>query len=138
VTAVKSRAAGRPSPPQGGAQGDRRRRRAVRALNVADDAGRQAVSDFSLAARAGEIVGVPGVSGNGLHAVRGGLRRRAVWVRVRDWVVLYFYDAGHVEGQHTVVTETRGVLAGKRVVRGREAECREHYLGALKPDAAGG
>lgn len=58
--------------------------------------------------------------------------------RVRDWVVLYFYDADHVEGQHTVVTESRGILAGKRVVRGREAECREHYLGALKPDAAGG
>jgi putative hydrolase len=42
-----------------------------------------------------------------------------------------------VEGQHTVVTETRGVLAGKRVVRGREAECRERYLGAL-PTAPGG
>ncbi len=46
--------------------------------------------------------------------------------RTRDWVVIYFYDDHHVEGQHTVVTETRGPLAGKRVVRGREAECREH------------
>jgi putative hydrolase len=38
--------------------------------------------------------------------------------RTHDWVVLYFYDDQHVEGQHTVVTETHGTLAGKRVVRG--------------------
>ncbi len=31
------------------------------------------------------------------------------------------------EGQHTIVTEARGPLAGKRVVRGREAECRALY-----------
>lgn len=49
--------------------------------------------------------------------------------RTRDWVVLYFYDDQHVEGQHTVVTETHGPLAGRRVVRGREVECREHYAG---------
>ncbi len=48
--------------------------------------------------------------------------------RTRDWVVVYFYDKDHVEGQHTIVTESRGVLGGKRVVRGREAQCREHYL----------
>ena len=47
--------------------------------------------------------------------------------RTHDWVVVYFYDDEHVEGQHTVVTETRGPLTGRRVVRGREAECREHY-----------
>jgi hypothetical protein len=47
--------------------------------------------------------------------------------RTRDWVVIYFYDDHHQEGQHTVVTEHRGPLAGRRVVRGREAECREHY-----------
>jgi DNA polymerase (family 10) len=46
--------------------------------------------------------------------------------RTRDWVVIYFYDDHHVEGQHTVVTETRGPLAGQRVVRGREAEYRVH------------
>ena len=46
--------------------------------------------------------------------------------RTRDWVVIYFYDDHHVEGQHTVVTEPRGSLAGRRVVRGREAECRAH------------
>lgn len=43
----------------------------------------------------------------------------------RDWVVIYFYDdEHHVEGQRTVVTETRGARVGKRVVRGRERECR--------------
>lgn len=47
--------------------------------------------------------------------------------RTHDWVVLYFYDGDHREGQRTVVTETRGYLTGKRVVRGREAECREYY-----------
>lgn len=44
--------------------------------------------------------------------------------RTRDWVVLYFYDEDHREGQCTVVTETHGPLEGERVVRGREAECR--------------
>jgi len=39
-----------------------------------------------------------------------------------DWVVIYFYDGDHREGQCTVVTETRGALAGRRVVRGRELE----------------
>ncbi|MEJ2509930.1 MAG: helix-hairpin-helix domain-containing protein [Gammaproteobacteria bacterium] len=47
--------------------------------------------------------------------------------RTRDWVVLYFYDDHHQEGQHTVVTETHGPLIGRRVVRGRESECRRHY-----------
>ncbi len=47
--------------------------------------------------------------------------------RTDDWVVIYFYDDDHHESQHTVVTETRGDLVGKRVVRGREAECREYY-----------
>ncbi len=45
--------------------------------------------------------------------------------KTHDWVVLYFYDDEHVEKQRTVVTESRGALAGRRVVRGREAECAE-------------
>jgi len=48
--------------------------------------------------------------------------------RTHDWVVLYFYDGDHREGQCTVVTETRGPLKGQRVVRGREAECRRLLL----------
>lgn len=47
--------------------------------------------------------------------------------KTRDWVVVYFYDDHHQEGQYTVVTETQGTLEGKRVVRGRESECRAHY-----------
>ncbi len=47
--------------------------------------------------------------------------------RTRDWVVIYYYDDEHAEGQCTVVSETHGPLAGRRVVRGREAECRAHY-----------
>lgn len=73
-----------------------------------------------------------------LHAVRGDWHFTALFSntaqahqldRTRDWVVLYFYDDQHTEGQHTVVTETHGPLAGRRVVRGREAECRVHYAG---------
>lgn len=56
--------------------------------------------------------------------------------RVKDWVVIYFYDDSHHEGQHTVVTETRGPITGKRVVRGREKECSEYYAEhAVKGDA---
>jgi hypothetical protein len=44
-----------------------------------------------------------------------------------DWVVVYFHNDGGAEGQHTVVSETRGSLSGRRVVRGREAECRAYY-----------
>jgi len=42
--------------------------------------------------------------------------------RTGDWVVL-FYERNGDSGQCTVVTETRGPLAGRRVVRGRESEC---------------
>jgi hypothetical protein len=81
-----------------------------------------------------------------LHATRDGWHFTALYSntaqahrlgRVRDWVVVYFYDQDHVEGQHTIVTESRGVLAGKRVVRGREAECREHYLAAREAQPQG-
>jgi hypothetical protein len=44
--------------------------------------------------------------------------------RTNDWVVVYFYDDDHKEGQNTIVTETKGPMAGERVIRGREAECR--------------
>jgi putative hydrolase len=50
--------------------------------------------------------------------------------RTDDWVVVYFYDDHHQEGQCTVVTETRGPMTGQRVVRGRELECREYYTEA--------
>jgi DNA polymerase (family 10) len=67
-----------------------------------------------------------------LHTERGDWRFTALFSntalahelsRVRDWVVIYFHQDSGPEGQRTVVTETRGALAGRRVVRGREAEC---------------
>lgn len=47
--------------------------------------------------------------------------------RTRDWVVIVAFRHDHPPSQHTVVTETRGKLAGRRVVRGREAACRSYY-----------
>jgi len=47
--------------------------------------------------------------------------------RVRDWVVIYAEDDAHHEHPCTVVTAARGALAGRRVVRGREDECRAFY-----------
>ena len=52
--------------------------------------------------------------------------------RIRDWVVLY-YDGAFDERQATVITSHRGVLAGKRIVRGREQECLRHYQPELMP-----
>ncbi len=66
---------------------------------------------------------------------RGGWRFRALFSntalahrlnRTRDWVVISFHD-GFTSGQRTVVTETVGDLRGRRVVRGRERECRAYY-----------
>jgi putative hydrolase len=76
-----------------------------------------------------------------LHTERGGWRFTALHSntalahhlgRTRDWVVVYFHADHEPEGQHTVVTETRGPLAGRRVVRGREAECGEPQRPAVR------
>jgi DNA polymerase (family X) len=73
-----------------------------------------------------------------LHSERGDWRFTALFSntarahelgRTRDWVVLYFHHDSGPEGQRTVVTETRGPLAGGRVVRGREAECLARLAG---------
>lgn len=47
--------------------------------------------------------------------------------KTSDWVVIYSHDGASPEGQFTVVTETHGALKGRRVVRGREAECAKFY-----------
>ena len=57
--------------------------------------------------------------------------------RTRDWVVIYFHDADGPEGRRTVVTERTGPLAGRRVVRGREDDCRRHYADLQTGVAAG-
>jgi hypothetical protein len=47
--------------------------------------------------------------------------------KVHDWVVIYFHSDSGGEAQRTVVTATRGPLAGQRIVRGRERECLSVY-----------
>ena len=54
---------------------------------------------------------------------------------VRDWVVIYAEDAAHHEHSCTVVTASHGPLAGRRVVRGREAACQAWYQQARGPAA---
>jgi hypothetical protein len=70
-----------------------------------------------------------------LRTRKGGRRYRALFSntetahragREHDWVVIYF-EKGGATGQCTVVTETGGPLEGRRVIRGREAECARHY-----------
>ena len=46
--------------------------------------------------------------------------------KTNDWVVVY-YESGKGENQCTVVTEQRGAMKGKRVIRGREKECGLFY-----------
>jgi Holliday junction resolvasome RuvABC DNA-binding subunit len=43
-----------------------------------------------------------------------------------DWVIIQREDSGG-HGQWTVITAQYGPLRGRRIVRGREAECREYY-----------
>lgn len=54
--------------------------------------------------------------------------------RTHDWVVVYYEHDGD-EGQSTIVTERHGSLAGRRVVRGREAECQRYYAITAGRDA---
>ena len=45
---------------------------------------------------------------------------------IRDWVVVYRKAAGPT-AQWTIVTSQFGALKGRRIVRGREAECQQYY-----------
>jgi hypothetical protein len=45
---------------------------------------------------------------------------------IRDWVVIFRDDDGGA-GQWTAVTARLGPLRGRRIIRGREQECEEHY-----------
>lgn len=67
---------------------------------------------------------------NLLVCERGGWKFRAGWAdtalahrlgKARDWVEVHFERDGH-SGSRTVVTECKGELKGRRVVRGRENE----------------
>jgi DNA polymerase (family 10) len=73
-----------------------------------------------------------------LHTTRDGWELTALFSNTKhahdlgktnDWVVIY-YHRNHREDQCTVVTGRYGALAGRRIVRGREAECRRHYAAA--------
>jgi putative hydrolase len=44
----------------------------------------------------------------------------------RDWVVVY-RDERDGDGQWTVITSQYGALRGRRIIRGRESECRNYY-----------
>jgi hypothetical protein len=55
--------------------------------------------------------------------------------KTHDWVVIY-HDADGSESQCTVITSERGPLRGKRIVRGREAECERYYESAAPGAAA--
>jgi hypothetical protein len=54
----------------------------------------------------------------------------------RDWVVIYRDDDGG-DGRWTVITARMGKLKGKRIVRGREAECEAHYRALNAPAPLG-
>ena len=47
--------------------------------------------------------------------------------RTDDWVVIRFDKTTGGSGHCTVVTEHKGALAGKRVIRGHEAACSRYY-----------
>lgn len=70
-----------------------------------------------------------------LHTQRGARHYTALFsnsalanrlMKTRDWVILY-YDDDHGERQCTVVTARNAPFEGKRIVRGREADCAAHY-----------
>jgi DNA polymerase (family X) len=80
-----------------------------------------------------------------LHTRRSGRRYTALFSntarahragRTRDWVVLYT-DNGLAESRHTVITSTAGPLRGRRVVAGREEECRALYGTSIAARAPG-
>lgn len=74
-----------------------------------------------------------------LHARRGNRHYTALFSntprahqlgKTFDWVVIY-YDGTGRERQCTVITAMYGPLAGRRIVPGREEECKLHYLGPI-------
>ena len=55
---------------------------------------------------------------------------------IDDWVILYL-DGESGSHQCTVITSHHGTLEGRRIVRGREAECEDYFAG-LTPHAPRG
>src|SRR5512136_1600136 len=82
-----------------------------------------------------------------LHVARGDWRLTALFSNTRlahelgktkDWVVIYFHLDAEPESQGTIVTEMRGSLTGRRVVRGREGECAAYYAESSAAAVPGG
>jgi DNA polymerase (family X) len=80
-----------------------------------------------------------------LHTRRRGRRYTALFSntarahragRTSDWVVLYS-DNDLAESRHTVITSTAGPMRGRRVVAGREEECRAFYATPIAARAPG-
>jgi putative hydrolase len=78
-----------------------------------------------------------------LHTFRGARQYTAMFSntarahklgKTHDWVILY-HDSKGGDRQYTVITGHQGALKGKRIVRGREAECEQLYSG-LQRDAS--
>lgn len=76
-----------------------------------------------------------------LHTQRGQMHYTALYSNtarahelemIHDWVVIYRDDKDG-DGQWTVITSQFGPLRGKRIVRGREDECRRYYERPLPP-----
>lgn len=70
-----------------------------------------------------------------LHTTRGDRHYTALYSNTarahelgttHDWVVIY-RDDDHEHGRWTVITSTFGRLRGRRIIRGREAECEAYY-----------
>jgi hypothetical protein len=79
-----------------------------------------------------------------LHTERGGWSFTAMYSNTalahelgmtRDWVIVYYERDGQ-EDQCTVVTERRGRLAGRRVIRGRESECLAFYSNRVEKEGS--
>lgn len=58
--------------------------------------------------------------------------------KTADWVVIYYHMDDEPEGQCTVVTKAHGPMRGRRVIRGREAECEAAYARSERKRASDG
>lgn len=82
-----------------------------------------------------------------LHTRRDGRRYTAMYSNTarahemqttHDWIVIYREGAG-ASGQWTAITSRRGPLKGRRIIRGREAECAAYYASPVErvPEQSG-
>lgn len=80
-----------------------------------------------------------------LHAERSGWHFTALHANtararrfgcLHDWVVIHAEQASRPERADMVMTSGRGALAGRRVVLGREPECRQSYVAQARPGSS--